>query len=335
MAPLPGYERECARTVEDIKADLRHMYLTIKVTEETLDAQKRTARSLEREINRLMRSNSPISSASLSSRDTGRDTSSSSSSSYRRERPRTPAYRRHRSPSPRIRTPQSPGRRVAYRQEGSSLSKRPKTATPSCSPARRRPTASPSHKRERYKTPPRPRSPSRSPSTTSSVGLAEKLSSGEKMPPSLVGRLGLEEKALEPPTSPDPNMQMIWTVSAEEKQDLEASMEKLERVPNKAVEQKKKITSEKAGSPKTEQKAKKKDTASEKTGIPKTEQKAKKKDTASEKTGTPKTEQKAKKENTASEKVGTPKTDLRKKITACDPGGEQQDSERIIILDVL
>ena len=116
---------------------------------------------------------------------------------------------------------------------------------------------------------------------------------------------------------------------------IEASTEKLERVPNKAVEQKKKITSEKAGSPKTEQKAKKKDTASEKTGIPKTEQKAKKKDTASEKTGTPKTEQKAKKENTASEKVGTPKTDLRKKITACDPGGEQQDSERIIILDVL
>ena len=86
MAPLPGYERERTRTVEDIKADLRHMYLTIKVTEDTLVAQKRTARSLEREINRLTRSNSPISSASLSSRDTGRDTSSSSSSSYRRER---------------------------------------------------------------------------------------------------------------------------------------------------------------------------------------------------------------------------------------------------------
>ena len=60
----------------------------------------------------------------------------------------------------------------------------------------------------------------------------------------------------------------------------------------------------------------KKDTASEKAGTPKTEQKAKKKDTASEKTGTPKTEQKAKKENTASEKVETPKIDLSKKIAA-------------------
>ena len=117
------------------------------------------------------------------------------------------------------------------------------------------------------------------------------------MPSRLVGRLGLEEKALEPPTSPDPNMQMIWTVSAEEKLDLEASTEKLERVPNKAVEQKKDITSEKAG-------------------IPKTEQKTKKKDTVSEKTGTPKTEQKAKKEKTASEKVETPKTELSKKIAA-------------------
>jgi len=111
----------------------------------------------------------------------------------------------------------------------------------------------------------------------------------------LIGRL--EKKAPEPPTSPDPSMQMIWSVSAEEKLDLEASTEKPERVPDKAVEQKK-------------------DTASEKTGTPKTEQKAKKKDTASEKTGTPKTEQKAKKKDTASEKVGTPKTDLKKKITA-------------------
>ena len=117
------------------------------------------------------------------------------------------------------------------------------------------------------------------------------------MPPRLVGRLGLEEKAPEPPTSPDPSMQMIWSVSAEEKLDLEASTEKPERVPDKAVEQKK-------------------DTALEKTGTPKTEQKAKKKDTASEKTGTPKTEQKAKKKDTASEKVGTPKTDLKDKITA-------------------
>ena len=117
------------------------------------------------------------------------------------------------------------------------------------------------------------------------------------MPPRLVGRLGLEEKAPEPPTSPDPSMQMIWSVSAEEKLDLEASTEKPEKVPDKTAEQKK-------------------DTASEKAGTPKTEQKAKKKDTASEKAGTPKTEQKAKKKDTASEKVGTPKTDLKDKITA-------------------
>ena len=136
------------------------------------------------------------------------------------------------------------------------------------------------------------------------------------MPSRLVGRLGLEEEAPAPPTSPDPNMQMIWTVSAEEKEDLEASTEKLKKVLSKAVEQKKKITSEKTGSPKVEQKAKEKDTTSEKTGTPKAELKAKKTDTVSEKTGTPKTEKKAKKENTASEKVGTPKTEVSKKVAA-------------------
>ena len=68
---------------------------------------------------------------------------------------------------------------------------------------------------------------------------------------------------------------MIWSVSAEEKLDLEASAEKPEKVPDKTAEQKKDTASEKAGTPKTEQKAKKKDTASEKAGTPKTDLKDK------------------------------------------------------------
>ena len=177
MTPDPETEREHTLAVENVRMDLRAARCYIITIEYSLGCQQRRARSLERQLNRLTRSTSPI-----TIRPRGRETSSSSSSSsYRRGRsPRIPSYKRPRSPSPPPRTPQPITRTVTPKNDRfySPSPKSRRSSSPPSPPALR---SSPTLRKMVERMPPRPISPSRSPTPTPSA--QKQLARSPAVPP--------------------------------------------------------------------------------------------------------------------------------------------------------
>ena len=221
----PHTEREQALAIENVRRDLKTVHCYIFTIEYSLGGQQRRARSLERQLNRLTRSTSPV-----TIRPRGRETSSSSS--YRRGRsPRIPSYKRPRSLSPPPRTPQPITRTVTPKNDRfySPSPKSRRSSSPPSPPALR---SSPTLRKMVERTPPMPISPSRLPTPTPSAQkqLAQTLPSGRKLPTRLTGRL--ENKSPERQKSTDSGVQL--SLSAEEKRDIEESEEsKTETVSEK------------------------------------------------------------------------------------------------------